>query len=314
MKKKTFLILSVLLFSMFFVGSTAMAIPYSLMFDADALGTNKDDEQIYGWDLENTMEDTVDGITVGILTYQSLGGGSDDAVLDDNDTFTESFTLNVGNGVDSSFNALWAGSAGPTGYYNAGYPTTSANLYLDITLSGYITNHDDGGTATDMSNIDTLLDDSYNSVFTTGSARLYVDADGNWDFNAGETIVADLSFYNAGAMEIVDTVFTGSGALVSIGFGFDYINTAYFGTAPGEMDIVDLVNQGWLLTFTQTSIAGLAQEGDISTDPDQYLLGWGGTGMDARFEAIPEPATMFLLGSGLLGLVGIGRKRFFKKN
>ena len=36
--------------------------------------------------------------------------------------------------------------------------------------------------------------------------------------------------------------------------------------------------------------------------------------INARTDVVPEPATMLLLGTGLIGLAGLGRKKFFKKS
>jgi hypothetical protein len=36
-------------------------------------------------------------------------------------------------------------------------------------------------------------------------------------------------------------------------------------------------------------------------------------GPNIAVSAVPEPATMLLLGSALIGLAGYGRKKFFKK-
>jgi hypothetical protein len=46
--------------------------------------------------------------------------------------------------------------------------------------------------------------------------------------------------------------------------------------------------------------------------PDPHTGGEANLDMGDRADSIPQPATMMLLGTGLLGLALIGRKKFFK--
>lgn len=103
------------------------------------------------------------------------------------------------------------------------------------------------------------------------------------------------------------------GMKIDIGFTFDSgLDPLFFG--PDELDYA---NQGWLLSL----IGGrIEQDGfwtlPLGSDPEdieQFLIAWDNTGFVAEFQVVPEPSTIILLGAGLLGLVGLNRKKFFKK-
>jgi hypothetical protein len=93
----------------------------------------------------------------------------------------------------------------------------------------------------------------------------------------------------------------------------------YGGGTMGDVLVLD--SEGNLVASLRENI-GLTKfdpRGLYFTDDGKLLISdasdpiWIATGADFQTTAVPEPATMFLLGSGLIGLAGYGRKKFFKK-
>lgn len=65
-------------------------------------------------------------------------------------------------------------------------------------------------------------------------------------------------------------------------------------------------SDGYVVTLQGFNDSGSNSEGNVT------FQAFNTTG-DSVAVPVPEPATMLLLGSGLIGLAGYGRKKFFKK-
>jgi hypothetical protein len=319
MKMRRVAFLLILLFSFFLLSSNAVAVPLSLDFDPDAGGV-RDYDEIWGWDIEgitkgktlgNNGPNPIPGVPVPVdaIVNQDLGP---DNILGLGDRFTEAFTAEITNGFDV------AGDRN-TGFYG--------NLYADIDLAGLVVPntvppaYSDGGTPTVAADPSTIQDDRFSVRFTSGNAFVYLDQNANQTFDPGTDLqAAEFLLSQSAKSTFTESIFQGNASiLISIRFVFDEINQdADFFKLPGDLNpdaLEDLVALDMVIALAEGSFNVVAIEGSLgggNQGNDAILIGIQDNGFDARFE-LPEPASLTLVGFGLLTLAGLSRKIFFKK-
>ena len=130
----------------------------------------------------------------------------------------------------------------------------------------------------------------------TGSSDLKANGDGYFDIEFGFPPSASNPFDNS---DEITYLITSTQEIFAESFNFESV-TKKGGSDSGE--------NSWFTAAHIQSISELDASGDNST----WIGGEGG--LEEEGDPIPEPATLLLLGSGLIGIAVSGKKKFKKRN
>jgi len=204
--------------------------------------------------------------------------------LQNGDTFTESGLLNL--------TQYYVEPGASTDINSFAFGTTYKHLYVDIEgMTGKVTNV----TAT-----------GFDYVITpgTGTIKLYLDTDFNTT-NAGTQLLATLTTLTPSGGHNNGTILGGAGingtsdltgVFSNVVPGVFTANGVDFGNLPAGYEAFGLANTNNLLQLQQI----------VSANGVDLVFNSGG---QLNVSTVPEPGTLALLGAGMLGLIGLKRRK-----